>query len=158
MIETTAKPVPAASSRYVADMLGMDDDATACADAVERGNVVLTVRLADAQRVDELSAILENSGALEVEERVEPWQAGSMAPGAIGHSTDHSIEDLPYGSLAPEGHARRPAAQRYAAATPRVPRGPVHVGLRGRRARAYAAPGWRVAGFARGLPAGRRAQ
>lgn len=119
---------PGAISRFFSDLFGTHDHATTYAAAVERGNVVLTVRVGDGQRVDELSAILENGGALEVDERVEPWLAGSVAPSAIGHSTVDSVEDLPYGSLPPEGDARR-RAQRYAGAERRYNLGTGYMGI-----------------------------
>lgn len=118
---------PGAISRFFADIFGINDDA-AYTDAVERGNVVLTVKLSDSERVDELSAILENGGAIEVDERVEPWQSEGAAPSAIGQSTLDSIEDLPYGSLPPEGDARRPS-QRYDGAERRYNVGAGYMGV-----------------------------
>ena len=123
-----AEGKPGAISRFFADIFGMEDDAATYAGAVERGNVVLTVKLGDAARVDELSAILENGGALEVDEHVEPWQTEGAAPSAIGQSTLDSIEDLPYGSLPPEGDARR-HAQRYSGAERRYNVGAGYMGV-----------------------------
>lgn len=124
---------PGAISRFFSDIFGTADNAATYADAVERGNVVLTVKLGDAQRVDELSAILENGGALEVDERVEPLQADGMAPRAIGQSTVDSIEDLPYGNLPPDDDAHRPA-HRYAGAERRYNIGAGYMGVERRGA------------------------
>lgn len=124
---SNAEDKPGAISRFFADIFGKSDDAT-YADAVERGNVVLTVRLGDSGRVDELSAILENGGAIEVDERSESWQTADVAPNAVGQSTLDNIEDVPYGSQPPDDDARRPS-QRYAGAERRYNIGAGYMGI-----------------------------
>jgi uncharacterized protein (TIGR02271 family) len=50
-------------------------------EAVRRGHSVLTVQLSDEGRADDVSSILESSGAIDVDERVEQWKAtGYVAP------------------------------------------------------------------------------
>lgn len=63
-----------------------DDDASSShyAEATRRGNPVVTVQLADENRVNEVSDILEDSGAVDVDQRVEQWKASGYVPPATG--------------------------------------------------------------------------
>jgi len=57
--------------------LGRDDEETGhYAEAVRRGSTALTVALEDDARVDEVTDILNECGAIDIDERVERWKAG----------------------------------------------------------------------------------
>lgn len=60
--------------------LGDDDDqAGHYAEAVRRGSTALTVSLDDDSRVDTVGDILNECGAIDVDERVEYWRAGGYS-------------------------------------------------------------------------------
>ena len=65
-------------------LFGLDDEDNSSshyAEAVRRGNPVVTVQLPDEGRAEEVSDILESAGAIDVDERVEQWKAtGYVAP------------------------------------------------------------------------------
>ncbi|MBA3591270.1 YsnF/AvaK domain-containing protein [Methylibium sp.] len=73
-----------AISRFFSNLFGSDDepDAAHYSEAVRRGNAVVTVSVADEDRVDEVAAILEDCGAVDVDERVEQWKASGYMPPA----------------------------------------------------------------------------
>lgn len=52
-----------------------DEHSDTYAEAVRRGNAVVTVHLADDSRVDQASEILEDCGAVDVDERVAQWKS-----------------------------------------------------------------------------------
>jgi len=55
--------------------LGRDEETGHYAEAVRRGSTALTVSLDDDSRVDEVSDIMNECGAIDVNERVERWKA-----------------------------------------------------------------------------------
>lgn len=71
---------PGAISRFFSNLFGSDDDASDYTEAVRRGGAVLTVTLADDERADEVSELLEDCGAVDVDERVEQWKATGYVP------------------------------------------------------------------------------
>lgn len=75
---------PGAISRFFSSMFGMDDgrDATKYTEAARRGNTILTVTVADENRVEEISDMLDDCGAVDVDERAQQWQASGAAPSA----------------------------------------------------------------------------
>ncbi len=103
---------PGAISRFFSDLFGMNDDAATYTEAVQRGHVVLTVSLADQQRSEEVNDILEDCGAVDVDERVEQWKADGY---------------VPQRSLLPDEGMGRPA-QRYAGAERRFNSGAGYAG------------------------------
>lgn len=83
----SADAEPKSRRGFFAELFGIgDDDASDdsgdYAEAVRRGSVVLTVTLADEdsaandERADEITRILEECGAIDVDERVDRWKAG----------------------------------------------------------------------------------
>jgi uncharacterized protein (TIGR02271 family) len=68
--------------------IGDDDDSSYhYSEAVRRGNSVVTVELANESRIDEVCRILEDAGAVDVDERVEDWRASGYAPPVGGEAT-----------------------------------------------------------------------
>ena len=84
--ETTSSTQPreeeGAISRFFSDMFGSNDepDVHNYDEAVRRGNRVLSVQVADESRVDVISDLLEDCGAVDVDERVESWKATGYEP------------------------------------------------------------------------------
>lgn len=84
--ETTSCAQPreeeGAISRFFSDMFGSHDepDVHNYDEAVRRGNRVLSVQVADESRVDVISDLLEECGAVDVDERVESWKATGYEP------------------------------------------------------------------------------
>lgn len=61
--------------------IGDDDDSPShYAEAMRRGNAVVTVNLADESRLDEVSDILEDCGAADIDQRAEQWKASGYTP------------------------------------------------------------------------------
>ena len=75
---------PGALSRFFADLFGSNDDAATYTEAVKRGHVVLSVTVADDDRADQVSEIMENCGAVDIDERAEQWSAS-------GTGAQHSL-------------------------------------------------------------------
>lgn len=75
---------PGAISRFFSSIFGMDDDrdATKYTEAARRGNTILTVTVADENRVEEISDMLDDCGAVDVDERAQQWQSSGAAPAA----------------------------------------------------------------------------
>lgn len=73
-----------AISRFFSNLFGSNDESDAAhyAEAVRRGSAVVTVSVADGDRVDEIAALLEDCGAVDVDERVEQWKASGYMPPA----------------------------------------------------------------------------
>lgn len=64
---------------FFASLFGSDTDDEAhghYSEAVRRGSVVLTVTVQDDSEVERASEILESCGAIDVDRRIEHWQAG----------------------------------------------------------------------------------
>lgn len=75
---------PGAISRFFSNLFSTDDDAATYTEATRRGHVVLTVTLADEQRADAVSEIMENCGAIDIDARVEQWKAqGYVVQGSL---------------------------------------------------------------------------
>lgn len=76
---------PKSRRGFFAELFGIGDDDSKdesgdYAEAVRRGSVVLTVKLADDdKRADEITDILEDCGAIDVDERVDRWKAGGYS-------------------------------------------------------------------------------
>lgn len=72
---------PGGIRRFFAELFGSasDDDAGHYAEAVRRGSAVLTVHDVPEQRVDELKDVLEECGAIDIDQRVEQWRAGGWS-------------------------------------------------------------------------------
>lgn len=78
---TTAAREPGAISRFFSELFGTHDtDASTYVEAVQRGHVVLTLQLDDEQRADEICDILEDAGAIDVDEHVERWKTDGYQP------------------------------------------------------------------------------
>lgn len=75
---------PGAISRFFSNIFGMDDDrdATKYTEAARRGNTILTVAVADEHRLEEISDMLDDCGAVDVDERAQQWQAAGAVPAA----------------------------------------------------------------------------
>jgi stress response protein YsnF len=75
-----------AISRFFSKLFGSDDEPEAAhySEAVRRGNAVVTVSAADEDRIDEIAGILEDCGAVDIDERVEQWKASGYMPPATG--------------------------------------------------------------------------
>lgn len=73
---------PGAISRFFSDLFGTDDepDTENYSEAMRRGNTVLTVSVADDARVEEISDLLDDCGAVDVDERVQQWQGAADMP------------------------------------------------------------------------------
>lgn len=72
-------------------LFGIGDDDTSSyhySEAVSRGNSVVTVDVEDESRVDEICAILEDAGAVDIDERVEQWRASGYSPPIGGRSNE----------------------------------------------------------------------
>jgi hypothetical protein len=76
---STATAIPAAISRFFADLLGTKVAAATDTEAVQRGHVVLTVTATDDEHADEVSEIMRNCGAFDIDEHAEHWYAGGYA-------------------------------------------------------------------------------
>jgi len=95
---------PGAISRFFADLFGTNDDAATYVEAVERGHVILTVTLADDDQADRVSEIMENCGAVDIDERVEQWRAA-------GNAEQRSL--LPDADVGPTGQRYAGAERRF---------------------------------------------
>lgn len=78
--DTAGEPRPRRRS-FFAELFGLGDDdaedsAGHFAEAVRRGSTVLAITLPDEARVSEVSEILEDCGAVDIDHRVEQWRAG----------------------------------------------------------------------------------
>lgn len=73
---------PGAISRFFSDLFGIDDEPNAkhYSEAMRHGNTVLTVSVADEDRVGEISDLLDDCGAVNVDERAEQWQGAAGIP------------------------------------------------------------------------------
>lgn len=101
-------------SRFFSDLFGTNDapDARNYDEAVRRGNVVLTVQLADGSRVEAISDLLEDSGAVDVDECVESWKSTGYEPTSArgGASTGRATTDLVSDDVLDMGEARQLSA------------------------------------------------
>lgn len=72
---------PGAIGRFFSKLFGSEDsdEASHYSEAVRRGNAVLTVSASE-RRSEEISEILEDCGAIDVDERVDQWKADGYAP------------------------------------------------------------------------------
>lgn len=81
---TTTAAAPAEDRRgFFAKLFGLGDDDENVghySEAVRRGNAVVTVSLDDETRIGEVTDILEDCGAADVDERVEQWKASGYTP------------------------------------------------------------------------------
>jgi hypothetical protein len=105
--------------------LGRDEEETGhYAEAVRRGSVALTVSLEDDARVDEVSHILNECGAIDVDERVERWKAAGYtgfdpsAPIYTDKDVERERKTFGLGDAEDETHYRGPerrvgSTQRY---------------------------------------------
>lgn len=74
---------PGAISRFFSDLFGTDDDtpyASNYSEAMRRGHTVVTVSVEDESRVDEISDLLDDCGAVDVDERSQQWQGAAGIP------------------------------------------------------------------------------
>jgi uncharacterized protein (TIGR02271 family) len=88
---TTSSELPARQEHkggirgFFASLFGSEDESGESsghfAEAVRRGSSVLTVNLADDSRIDAVSDVLEDCGAIDIDERVAQWKAS----GYTGH-------------------------------------------------------------------------
>ena len=90
---------PGAISRFFSSIFGTDNDndASKYTEAASRGNTILTVAVADESRVEEISDMLDDCGAVDVDERAQQWQASGAVPAvtkpmATGAGTDDTLE------------------------------------------------------------------
>lgn len=77
-----AAEIPGTLARVLGNLFGLGDnheDARRHAEAVRRGGILVTVEAADAARADEARAILDQFGAVDLDERAARWESG---PGA----------------------------------------------------------------------------
>ena len=90
---------PGAISRFFSDMFGMDDGNTGkkYLDAAQRGNTVLTVDVADEDRIEAISDILDDCGAIDVDER-EQHLRGSVVDAPLVPGTHPSSGDMSTGA------------------------------------------------------------
>ena len=82
---------------FFARLFGIGDDDESVApygEAVDRGNTVITVSLSDEQRSDEVADILEDCGAIDVDERAQQWQADGYVPMATQRVGDDSDKTM----------------------------------------------------------------
>lgn len=86
---------PGAISRFFSNMFGMDDDreASKYTEAARRGNTILTVTVADEGRVEEISDMLDDCGAVDVDERAQQWQAPGAVPASVKPVTTGGTSD-----------------------------------------------------------------
>lgn len=68
-----------AVGRFFADLFASNDGAAAHSQAGQRRHVVLTVSATDDERADEVSELMQNCGAFDIDECDEPWHAGRNA-------------------------------------------------------------------------------
>lgn len=73
---------PGVISRFFSSIFGMDDDrdSSKYTEAARRGSTILTVTVADESRVEEISDLLDDCGAVDVDERAQQWQTSSAVP------------------------------------------------------------------------------
>jgi hypothetical protein len=83
---------PGVLNRLFGDLFGNSLDVAPDADAGQRGHCVLTVALADEDRADRVSEIMENCGAIDIDLRAEAWRG-------TAHPAQQSL--LPDDGLAP---------------------------------------------------------
>lgn len=74
---------PGAIRRFFSELFGSDDKSGASnyAEAARRGDAVLTVAVEDEGRIGEISDILNECGAVDVDDRARAWHAQGDAPG-----------------------------------------------------------------------------
>ena len=72
--QRSAPDKPGVFDRFFGDLFGNTVDAAPEAEAVQRGHCVLTVALADDDRADRVSALMENCGAIDIDLRAEAWR------------------------------------------------------------------------------------
>ena len=78
---------PGAISRFFSSMFGMNDDtsnATKYSEAAKRGQAVLTVSVTEDDRVDDITDILNECGAIDVDERGQARNASGNLTGSTG--------------------------------------------------------------------------
>lgn len=74
---------PGTISRFFSELFGTDQDAPEgknYSDAVRQGQFVLSVTVDDEDRVDEISDILDDCGAVDVDERAHKGMAAAAVP------------------------------------------------------------------------------
>jgi uncharacterized protein (TIGR02271 family) len=66
---------------FFAELFGTNDDESHghYSEAVRRGSMVLTVEVGDDQQIEQASRILEDCGAIDVDQRIESWKASGYA-------------------------------------------------------------------------------
>lgn len=75
---------------FFARLFGIGDDdetSTHYDEALRRGHAMLTVTLHGEERIEEISDILEDCGAVDVDERVQEWKASGYTPASIKSPT-----------------------------------------------------------------------
>lgn len=98
---------PGAISRFFSSMFGDDDksNASTYSEAAQRGHVVLTVAVVNEDDVDDISDILNDCGAIDVDEREQQWKAADGQTGktvaplagagvAMGASDDGTLKRI----------------------------------------------------------------
>ncbi len=81
-VDNTRTAEPRDRRGFFATFFGLSEPDEASghyAEAVRRGGAVITVRLADDNRADDVTDLLERAGAIDTTERVEQWKANGYA-------------------------------------------------------------------------------
>jgi len=112
VVDTQKQPHEGGIKGFFKSLFGAGDDrydehSGTYAEAVRRGNAVVTVNLADDGRIGEVTNILEECGAIDVDERVRQWQGAG--------TTGHDARALPLSGDAPA--SERASRQSGAAGT-----------------------------------------
>ena len=118
----------ASIKHFFTDMFGSHEDRHVYAEAVARGNVVLTLTSASDADIDRASDIVEDFGPINIDEHGEQWRAGGnlsgnlsggMASGASLQSSSSSLsgslsqQNTPVGATPQEGNLSG-ASQQFA--------------------------------------------
>ena len=120
--------------RMSSDELANDKDAATYVEAVQRGHVVVTVHLVAGDSADGISDLLEDCGAIDVDEHAARWKADSHLTSANGllQSGDLQNGQSPIdGAAGARGDVRRGELTLHDLATARQHRGPFGIGYGG---------------------------
>lgn len=80
-------------SRFFHNLFGGDDETYAAhySEASRRGHGVLSVTVADESQVDHISRLLDECGAVDIDERVAQWTAGGYVPPPAGAGATKTV-------------------------------------------------------------------
>lgn len=128
-VGTASSDEPGTISRFFSSIFGMDDDrdASKYTEAARRGSIILTVSVADEARVDDISDLLDDCGAIDVDERAQQWQATDAAPASGKAMLTGGVVGASAATSAAEGDTLKVVEETMKVGTRTVQKGNVRV-------------------------------